>query len=133
MGIYCSYTFYLGNVCFDVLRHFIFYRCNFKPAIFGSSNRIYCSSFSIALTNGGIGAYPLAVYAAFLIFDVAEGPSLAFGWIMWTSQTVMLVVLGGISLILLPFYNKFIQSIKNKLWYTFFFFKISLTCGFQTN
>lgn len=65
------------------------------------------AGFSIALTNGGIGAYPLAIYAAFSIFDVAEGPSLAFGWIMWTSQTVMLVVLGGISLILLPFYNKF--------------------------
>ena len=65
------------------------------------------AGFSIALTNGGIGAYPLAVYAAFLIFDIAEGPSLAFGWIMWTSQTIMLVVLGGISLILLPFYNKF--------------------------
>ena len=65
------------------------------------------AGFSIALTNGGIGAYPLAIYAAFSIFNVAEGPSLAFGWIMWTSQTVMLVVLGGISLILLPFYNKF--------------------------
>jgi len=65
------------------------------------------AGFSIALTNGGIGAYPLAIYAAFSIFDIAEGPSLAFGWIMWTSQTVMLVVLGGVSLILLPFYNKF--------------------------
>jgi uncharacterized protein (TIRG00374 family) len=65
------------------------------------------AGFSIALTNGGIGAYPLAIYAAFSIFGVAEAPSLAFGWIMWTSQTIMLVVLGGVSLILLPFFNKF--------------------------
>ena len=64
------------------------------------------ASFSIAATNGGIGSYPLAVYAAFSIFNVAQAPSLAFGWIMWTSQTLMIIILGGLSLISLPIYNK---------------------------
>ncbi len=64
------------------------------------------ASFSIAATNGGIGSYPLAVYAAFTIFNVAQDPSLAFGWIMWSSQTIMIIILGGLSLILLPVYNK---------------------------
>ena len=64
------------------------------------------ASFSVAATNGGIGAYPLAVYAAFSIFDIPEAPSLAFGWIMWTSQTVMIVVIGVICLIFLPRFNK---------------------------
>jgi uncharacterized protein (TIRG00374 family) len=64
------------------------------------------ASFSIAATNGGIGSYPLAVYAAFSIFAVAKEPSIAFGWIMWSSQTFMIIVLGGLSLIYLPIYNR---------------------------
>lgn len=64
------------------------------------------ASFSIAATNGGIGSYPIAVFAAFSIFGIAKDPSYAFGWIMWASQTLVLVSLGGISLLLLPIYNK---------------------------
>ena len=64
------------------------------------------ASFSIAATNGGIGSYPVAVYAAFSIFSIPEDPSIAFGWIVWTSQTIVLLVLGGLSLLLLPIYNR---------------------------
>tara|TARA_R110000868_G_scaffold40420_1_gene139432 strand:- start:746 stop:1714 length:969 start_codon:yes stop_codon:yes gene_type:complete len=65
------------------------------------------ASFSIAATNGGIGSYPLAIYAAFSIFGIAEEPSIAFGWIMWASQTLMIIVFGGLSLIYLPIYNRY--------------------------
>jgi hypothetical protein len=68
------------------------------------------ASFSIAATNGGIGSYPLAIYAAFSIFGIAEEPSIAFGWIMWASQTLMIIVFGGLSLIYLPIFNRY----KNK-------------------
>lgn len=64
------------------------------------------ASFSIAATNGGIGSYPLAIYAAFTIFGIAEEPSIAFGWIMWASQTLMIIICGGLSLIYLPIYNR---------------------------
>lgn len=64
------------------------------------------ASFSIAATNGGIGSYPIAVYAAFSIFGIPEDPSIAFGWIVWTSQTAVIVLLGGLSLLLLPIYNR---------------------------
>jgi len=64
------------------------------------------ASFSIAATNGGIGSYPVAVFAAFSIFGIAKEPSIAFGWIMWTSQTIMIIVLGGISLLYLPIFNR---------------------------
>ncbi|HEY5688597.1 MAG TPA: lysylphosphatidylglycerol synthase transmembrane domain-containing protein [Yeosuana sp.] len=68
------------------------------------------ASFSIAATNGGIGSYPLAIYAAFSIFAIAKEPSLAFGWIIWSSQTLMIILLGGISLIYLPIYNRKAQK-----------------------
>lgn len=65
------------------------------------------ASFSIAATNGGIGSYPLAVYAAFSIFGIAQEPSIAFGWIMWASQTLMIIIFGGLSLIYLPIFNRY--------------------------
>ncbi|MBJ6367551.1 lysylphosphatidylglycerol synthase transmembrane domain-containing protein [Snuella sedimenti] len=64
------------------------------------------ASFSIAATNGGIGSYPVAVFLAFSIFGIAEDPSIAFGWIMWASQTLMIIVFGGLSLVYLPVYNR---------------------------
>ena len=64
------------------------------------------ASFSIAVTNGGIGSYPEAIVIAFTLFSLPEDPSRAFGWIMWTSQTIMVIVLGGASLLFLPIYNR---------------------------
>jgi len=64
------------------------------------------ASFSIAATNGGIGSYPIAVYGAFSLFAIAREPAIAIGWILWSSQTLMIVLLGGLSLILLPIYNR---------------------------
>lgn len=62
--------------------------------------------FSIAATNGGVGLYPLAVAGAFTLFGVTEEPSTAFGSVMWAAQTVMVIVFGGLSFLLLPIYNK---------------------------
>ncbi|MBC3845457.1 flippase-like domain-containing protein [Winogradskyella echinorum] len=64
------------------------------------------ASFSIAATNGGIGSFPEAVVIAFLLFNMAEDPSRAFGWIMWSTQTLIIIIFGGLSLIYLPIYNR---------------------------
>lgn len=64
------------------------------------------ASFSIAATNGGIGSFPEAIVIAFALFNIAEDPSRAFGWIMWSTQTLVIIILGGISLIYLPIYNR---------------------------
>jgi len=63
------------------------------------------ATFSIAATNGGIGSYPIAIYAAFSIFAIPEAPSIAFGWIIWTSQTLLIILFGGLSLLYLPIFN----------------------------
>ncbi|PKH50141.1 TIGR00374 family protein [Tenacibaculum sp. Bg11-29] len=62
--------------------------------------------FAIAATNGGLGAYPAAVGAALTLFSVDEKIAVAFGSVMWASQTVMIVVFGGLAFLLLPIYNK---------------------------
>ncbi len=71
------------------------------------------ASFSIAATNGGIGGYPVAVFLGFSIFGVAKDPSYAFGYIMWASQTLMIIIFGGISLIYLPIFNRNRASKEN--------------------
>ena len=62
--------------------------------------------FSIAATNGGIGLYPIAVASALALFDIPAETATAFGWIMWTAQTAMIVIFGGLAFLLLPIYNK---------------------------
>lgn len=63
-------------------------------------------SFSYAATNGGIGAYPIAIQQSLLLYGISELDGLSFGWIMWTSQTIMVLLFGGLSFLFLPLYNK---------------------------
>jgi len=62
-------------------------------------------SFSISATNGGIGVYPVAIGALLMVFDISKASGEAFGWILWGAQTLLVIVLGALSFILLPIYN----------------------------
>ncbi|QXP60390.1 flippase-like domain-containing protein [Olleya sp. HaHaR_3_96] len=64
------------------------------------------ATFSVAATNGGIGSYPEAIVIAFSLFSLPEDSSRAFGWIMWSSSTLLIFICGGISLLYLPFFNR---------------------------
>jgi hypothetical protein len=59
----------------------------------------------MAATNGGLGSYPIGVQQVLLIYGIAASSGLAFGLLMWTAQTLMVIVLGGISFIALPLLN----------------------------
>ena len=63
-------------------------------------------TFAISTTNGGIGVYPIAMGAVLLLFGVNQQAGEAFGWIVWGSQTLMVLIIGGISLLLLPVFNR---------------------------
>ncbi|MEH6703964.1 MULTISPECIES: lysylphosphatidylglycerol synthase transmembrane domain-containing protein [Galbibacter] len=63
-------------------------------------------AFAMSATNGGIGLYPIAVSKILLIYGVSEASGDAFGWIMWTSQTLMVVVFGALAFLFLPIYNR---------------------------
>lgn len=60
----------------------------------------------IATTNGGVGIFPLAVGTYLTTFGISEESGLAFGWIVWTIQTVMIIVFGSIAFVLLPIVNR---------------------------
>ena len=64
-------------------------------------------SLTITATNGGIGIFPLAVAIMLIAFDISKEAGLAFGWTLWSAQTLIIVVLGGLSFFILPLVNSF--------------------------
>lgn len=61
---------------------------------------------SIAVTNGGIGLYPLAVAAVLNHYGMSYEMALAYGWIAWSTQTIMILTFGGLSFAFLPVVNR---------------------------
>ena len=61
---------------------------------------------TIVVTNGGIGLYPIAVSAVLSHYGMSYEMALAYGWIAWTSQTLMIILFGGLSFVLLPILNR---------------------------
>ena len=63
-------------------------------------------SFSFAFTNSGFGTYPFFVASILAVFNIPETVGTAFGWIVWTTSIASIVLFGGLSFLILPFYNK---------------------------
>lgn len=64
-------------------------------------------TFGVIFSPGGLGAYPAIVGGILLYtYQVDKAYAFAFPWLAWTSQFILIVVLGIISLIVLPLYNR---------------------------
>ena len=63
-------------------------------------------TLAVGFTNGGLGAYPLAVASIFSLYGISEGIGTAFGYLIWVSQTLLTIFLGLLSYLLLPILNK---------------------------
>ncbi|MGY5351987.1 lysylphosphatidylglycerol synthase transmembrane domain-containing protein [Wenyingzhuangia sp. IMCC45533] len=63
-------------------------------------------TFAFATTNSGIGVYPLVIQKALLIYGIQETIGASFGWIMWSAQIFIILILGVLSFILLPIFKK---------------------------
>lgn len=63
-------------------------------------------SFGIIAVQGGIGAYQAIITKTLILYGVAAPFGFALGWIAWTGQTIMILAAGGVSILLLPVFNK---------------------------
>lgn len=64
-------------------------------------------TFGVIFSPGGLGAYPAIVGGILLYtYHIDQVSSFALPWLAWTSQFVLVVVLGLLSLIILPLYNR---------------------------
>ncbi|MBP9068146.1 MAG: flippase-like domain-containing protein [Bacteroidia bacterium] len=64
-------------------------------------------TFAVIFSPGGLGVYPI-IFQAILVstYAIDEVSAFALPWLSWGSQFVLLVVLGVISLIVLPIINR---------------------------
>ncbi len=63
-------------------------------------------SIGIMIVQGGIGIYPAIIAETLAIYGVQATTGYALGWLTWTAQTLLIVILGIISLIILPLLNR---------------------------
>jgi uncharacterized protein (TIRG00374 family) len=77
-----------SNISFDVI---------IMGFIFGS--------LAVGFSNGGLGAYPFSIALIFSLYGISNDVGTAYGWLVWTSQTVLTILLGLISYVLLPVFN----------------------------
>lgn len=63
-------------------------------------------SISMSASNGGIGAYPFAIGTIFVLFGYSKEGGEAYGWLLWGTQTLLVIVLGALSFWLLPLLNQ---------------------------
>ncbi len=105
-----KYLFFSFFIWFSYLM--MFYVCIFAiPETSDISFSIVIMGFifgsvAIGFTNGGIGAFPIAIQTVLLLYGINKGVGAALGWIIWTSQTLFTIFLGLLSYLLLHFFNK---------------------------
>lgn len=64
-------------------------------------------TFGVVFSPGGLGAYPFIVGSILRdTFQIDLVSAFALPWLSWTSQFVLIVALGLLSLIVLPIYNR---------------------------
>lgn len=106
-GLFFFYTFaiwfcylslvYIGFLCIDATSHL-----GWMPAL----SVLVFGSLGMIATPGGIGAYPPAVQVVLVqLYHIKGSYALAFGWVSWMAQTAIVLILGLLSLLLLPVYN----------------------------
>lgn len=69
-------------------------------------------SIGMIITPGGIGAYAYLLQKTMQVYGLNEGIALAFGWILWLAQTVVILIGGLISFAAIPWYNR--KKIREK-------------------
>ncbi|MFT3794734.1 lysylphosphatidylglycerol synthase transmembrane domain-containing protein [Flavobacterium sp.] len=63
-------------------------------------------SIAIAFTNSGFGSYPFLITQILSFYAISKEVGTAFGWIVWTSQMLVVLVMGVLSFLLLPVFNR---------------------------
>lgn len=90
----------------------MFYACFFSleetadasiPAVLAA---FVMGSLSIVFVQGGLGVFPIAIMETLMLYGISKTSALALGWILWSSQTLMIIILGVLSIPLLRWYNR---------------------------
>jgi len=107
---------FIGHTIFIWLMYFMMFQVTFYALpelsvvpFSGIFTAFVVGGLSIALTNGGIGAYPLGISVVLALYGL-EDVGYGFGWAVWVAQSGMIVIVGLISFIVIPEYNRIINQ-----------------------
>ena len=64
------------------------------------------TTLSMIVTPGGIGSFPIFVMQTLLIYGIDAPVGKAFGWITWGVSTSLIILIGLLCLITIPYFNK---------------------------
>ena len=110
------FTFILYTVLIWIVYFMMTYVCFYSlpvtsyPAISAVASVFVIGTIAIMVSPGGIGAYPAFVATTLTLYGIPNFISpnpvgLSLGWLIWGAQTVIIIIAGIISLILLPVLN----------------------------
>ena len=105
-------TFIFQSIFIWVLYFLMIYVCIFSLpetshlGVGAGLSMLIFGSIGIMIVQGGIGIYPVIITETLAIYGIQATTGYALGWLTWTAQTLLIVVAGVISLIVLPIINK---------------------------
>lgn len=94
-GLYL-YSGYLGFITFRETSHF-----GIKEAL----TVLSAGSIGMIASPGGVGAYAYLVQKTMQLYGLNYTVALAFGWLLWLAQTIIIILGGVLSFALLPWFN----------------------------
>ena len=104
------FIFHTLNIWFMyLLMTLVVFRCLPATASLGidaAFSVLMLGSIGIILIQGGIGIYPAIVAETLTLYGVFKTTGYAMGWLLWSGQTIMVIIAGLISLVLLPIVNR---------------------------
>lgn len=67
---------------------------------------LFFGGIAMVAVQGGLGLYPYFISKILVMYGVAETVGYAFGWVIWSGQTALVIVAGLIAYFLLIAFNK---------------------------
>jgi len=112
--------FVIYTVSIWILYYFMVYICFFslestsQLGLLSGMTVLALGTIAIMLTPGGIGFYPLIVMQTLVLYNVDSSSGWAMGWLTWSAQSLMIVIFGSVSLLILSLKHKSNGIFKRK-------------------
>lgn len=105
--LFITYTVGLW-VCYYLMAYIVFFavaETSNLPMSAGLACMVF-GTIGIVITPGGIGLYPVIIASTLFLYGIAEPIGFALGWLIWTSQNLIVVIGGILALVLMPMINR---------------------------
>ena len=104
-------------VCYYLGGYFCFFAFDFLKALgdqmpMAALVVLAVGSIGFMIAQGGLGAYPLIVTGVLMLYGVESRDGFTAGWIGWSAQTIMILVVGFTTLILSSFLKVEDRAVK---------------------